>query len=122
MLDLVEGDGARGLRGRLLGRIMMKQWKIPECNRYGVEGLTRRLISAGFAEPSTELVGAQMLPPATRFMRRPEARREHRKEFGWLGAYILQLSLSAIELVYEWRLADFALVTTVRGDAPELRA
>lgn len=117
LLDIVEVDDAKGFGRTVLRRLLMKQWNIHANNRYGATELTRRIVGAGFAEVQTEFVGSQMLVPATRFLRKPEIRNEYRKEFGRVGEYLLHLSLSATELGFRSKLADFVFVTAIRSGA-----
>lgn len=114
LLDLVEGEQGRRAIGGWLQRLLMSAWKIPAANRHGAPELVRRLEGVGFADVELRSVGAEMLPPATRFMRRAEFRKEYRKDFGLVGDVGFQLMLSAIGLVYRWRLADFVLVSAVK--------
>lgn len=122
LLDIVDVDDAQGVGRSLLRRLLMKQWNIHPHNRYGAAELTRRLVSAGFSEPQTEFVGSQSLLPAIRFLRQPEIRKEYQKDFGRVGEYLLHVSLSATELGYRWKLADFVLMTATRNEASQRAA
>lgn len=118
LLDLVQGRRRRGPAARWLERLMLALWKIPAANRYDAEGLRLRLERNGFGEIVIEDVTERMLPHAIAYMRRPQFRREYRKDFGWFGDWMFQRVLWAMEKVQQWNVAEFVLVTATTAQAP----